>query len=118
MLGVDGRALGLFHLLEYCLVVLVILASTVVTLRLLRKGPKSKRRDIGRPLTGRQISGAIAIMAIWWVSLISVDIYIDSTMEAWTFEEWAYENLRPRQGLARQIVYWLGSGRQVRVMVP
>lgn len=93
MLGVDGRALGFFHVLVYCLVVLVILASTVLTLRLQRKGTKSKRRDIGAPLTGRQIAGAIAIMAVWWVGLLSVDMYIDSTMKPWTFEEWAYGNL-------------------------
>jgi len=90
---VDGPALGFFQVLEYCLVVLVILASIVLTLRLQRKGTKSKRRDIGPPLTGRQIAGAIAIMAAWWVGLLSVDIYIDSTMKPWTFEEWAYENL-------------------------
>ena len=88
-----------FHLLEYCVVPLVILASTVLTLRLVRKGTKSRksrksrRRDIGPPLTQRQMAGAIAIMVIWWIGLISTTIYIDSTMKPWTFEEWARENL-------------------------
>ena len=47
----DGGALDSLHLLEYSLVSLVILASVGLTFRLLRKGIRSKRRDMG-PLLG------------------------------------------------------------------
>jgi len=112
VLGVDGRALDSFHLLEYCVVPLVILASTVLTLRLVRKGTKSRksrRRDIGPPLTQRQMAGAIAIMVIWWIGLISMTIYIDSTVKPWTFEEWVRENLHTLFLAVLCLVIILGS---------
>lgn len=85
--------MGLLHLAEYCLVASVILASTTLTLHLIRKRRTVRRRDLGPPLSRRQLGGAIAIIAIFWVSLLSINLYTDRTMESWTLEEWATGNL-------------------------
>lgn len=103
--------MDLFHLPEYCLVTSVILASTALTWRLPRKRRTVKRRDVGPRLTRRQLGGAIAIIAIFWTSLLCVDLYTDRTMESWTFEEWASGNLHLLFLAVLCLILLLGSCR-------